>query len=189
MEVEFTMSKINWSVLELEKKIYDILSGIDDPDREGLVETPKRYMKFLHEFLNPEPFKMTVFDSEKYDEMIICNGIPFYSLCEHHIAPFFGTASVAYIPQKKIVGLSKLARTVDKFSRRLQNQERMTQQIANFISEHLEPKGVGVIVKARHLCMEMRGIKKSNVYTTTSCVKGVFMEDEKARNEFLRMAK
>jgi len=175
---------------QVEQNIYNILEYIkEDPKREGLLDTPKRYIKFIDEFLNPTPFKMTVFDSEQYDEMIVCNGISFYSLCEHHIAPFFGEATIAYIPCKKIVGLSKLARTVDKFSRRLQNQERMTQQIANFISEHLEPKGVGVIVKARHLCMEMRGIKKSNVFTTTSCLKGVLMEDEKARNEFLGMAK
>jgi GTP cyclohydrolase I len=161
----------------------------EDPEREGLKETPKRYIKFLEEFLSPPEYTFTTFDSEGYDEMIIESEIPFQSLCEHHCAPFWGTGAIAYVPNKKIVGLSKLARCLESFSRRLQNQERITMQVANFINEHLEPKGVAVLLKARHTCMEMRGVRKSGVWTTTSCLKGCFKEDLNCRNEFLQLVK
>ena len=160
----------------------------EDPDREGLQETPKRYVKFLTEFLKPKPFKMTVFDSENYDEMITQVNIPFFSLCEHHLAPFFGTAAVAYIPNGKIVGLSKLARTVDWFANRLQNQERITNQIAEHLEKVLKPQGVAVVLQARHLCMEMRGVKKHDTFTMTSAVRGLLKTDNKAREEFLTLA-
>jgi GTP cyclohydrolase I len=161
----------------------------ENPEREGLKETPKRYIKFLEEFLSPPEYTFTTFDSEGYDEMIIESEIPFQSLCEHHCAPFWGTGAIAYIPNKKIVGLSKLARCLESFSRRLQNQERITMQVANFVNEHLEPKGVAVLLKARHTCMEMRGVRKSGVWTTTSCLKGCFKEDLNCRNEFLQLVK
>ena len=178
--MEYPINSAEYHFKELLKKLGE------DPDREGLKETPKRYIKFYKEFLAKPEFKFTTFDSEGYDQMIVQNNIPFYSLCEHHIAPFFGTGVVAYIPQGRIVGLSKLARTLDHFARRLQNQERITNQVAELIQEKLNPKGVAVILKAKHLCMEMRGVKKHDTYTTTSKMIGAFRNDEKARNELLQ---
>lgn len=164
-----------------------ILAAIgEDPSREGLKETPKRYIKFLREFLEPKVFNFTTFDAEGTDEMIIQTNIPFFSLCEHHIAPFFGTAAVAYIPNGKIVGLSKLARCVDLYANRLQNQERITTQIAERLWEELNPKGVAVSMKAQHLCMCMRGVKKHDTWTITNKLLGVFKEGD-ARNEFLKL--
>tara|TARA_R110002020_G_scaffold212120_1_gene418549 strand:+ start:8268 stop:9092 length:825 start_codon:yes stop_codon:yes gene_type:complete len=159
----------------------------EDPTREGLLETPKRYIKFLKEFLEPKEFNFTSFDSEGADEMIVQTNIPFYSLCEHHIAPFFGIANVAYIPSEKIVGLSKLARTVDLYANRLQNQERITTQIAERIQKELNPLGVAVNLKAQHLCMNMRGVKKHNTWTATSKMIGIFKNDNKARTEFFNI--
>lgn len=157
----------------------------EDASREGLRDTPKRVMKFYREFLSPEEFNFTTFEGESYDEMIIQKDIPFFSLCEHHLAPFFGTATVAYIPDGKIVGLSKLARTVDLYARKLQNQERITSQIAEKLQKELEPRGVAVTLKARHFCMEMRGIKTHDVQTITSKLTGFFKDDAKARAEYL----
>jgi GTP cyclohydrolase I len=157
----------------------------EDTNREGLKDTPKRYVKFMREFLEPKEFNFTSFDSEGTDEMILQTNIPFYSLCEHHTAPFFGVANVAYIPNGKIVGLSKLARTVDLYANRFQNQERITSQIAERIEKELNPKGVAVSMKAQHLCMCMRGVKKHDTWTTTTKLLGAFKDDEKARNEFL----
>ena len=174
---------------DIQKNIRAIIESLDDnPDREGLIDTPRRYESFLREFLSPEDFSPTVFTSEGYDEMIVQRNIPFYSMCEHHLLPFFGTATVAYIPGDKIIGLSKLARTVDYFSRRLQNQERVTMQIADFLNNELSPKGVGVVLTARHLCMEMRGIEKPGAETTTSCLRGLFKTDASTRSEFLDLA-
>jgi GTP cyclohydrolase I len=158
----------------------------ENPQREGLQETPKRYIKFMREFLEPKEFNFTSFDAEGTDEMIVQSNIPFYSLCEHHTAPFFGTGVIAYIPDKKIVGLSKLARTLDLFANRFQNQERITTQVATKIWEELSPRGVAVSLKAQHLCMCMRGVKKHDTWTTTTKLLGVFKEDDKARAEFLR---
>lgn len=159
----------------------------EDVHREGLKETPKRYIKFMREFLQPKIFNFTTFDAEGTDEMIVQTNIPFYSLCEHHIAPFFGTANVAYIPNNKIVGLSKLARTVDLYANRLQNQERITLQIAERLHKELNPIGVAVHLKAQHLCMNMRGVKKHDTYTSTSKLIGVFKTDTKARSEFFNI--
>jgi GTP cyclohydrolase I len=159
----------------------------EDVDREGLKETPKRYAKFLREFLEEKEFNFTTFDSEGMDQMIVQRDIHFFSLCEHHLAPFFGTATIAYIPSKKIVGLSKLARVVDHYANRLQNQERITQQIADRIEEELEPLGVAVSLTAEHLCMSMRGVKKPGAKTTTQCLKGRFMTDQQTRSEFMRL--
>tara|TARA_R100000935_G_scaffold4209_1_gene10152 strand:+ start:1218 stop:2060 length:843 start_codon:yes stop_codon:yes gene_type:complete len=161
----------------------------EDVNREGLKETPKRFVKFFNEFLNPPKWNCTTFEGEGYDEMIIQTNIPFHSLCEHHIAPFFGTGTIAYIPSKKIVGLSKLARTLETFSRRLQNQERITMQVAEFLWNELEPIGVAVQLTAKHMCMEMRGVKKHNTHTTTTKLMGVFKSDQSARHEFLNAIK
>ena len=167
-----------------------ILSALgEDITREGLKETPKRYVKFMREFLEIKPFNFTCFDSEGTDEMIIQTNIPFYSICEHHTAPFFGVANVAYVPDKKIVGLSKLARTVDLYANRFQNQERITTQIAERLEVELNPKGVAVSLKAQHLCMCMRGVKKHDTWTITNKLTGVFKVDDKARSEFMQFVK
>ena len=161
----------------------------EDVNREGLKDTPKRYVKFFKEFLNPPKWNCTTFKGEGYDEMIVQTNIPFHSLCEHHIAPFFGEGNIAYIPNERIVGLSKLARTLETYSRRLQNQERITTQVAEFLWKELQPKGVAVVLTAKHMCMEMRGVKKHDTNTTTSKMMGSFKEDYKARTEFLNLIK
>ena len=157
----------------------------EDVNREGLLDTPKRYVKFFKEFLNPPQWKCTTFEGEGYDEMIVQTNIPFYSLCEHHIAPFFGYGTIAYIPEKRIVGLSKLARTLETYSRRLQNQERITTQVAEFLQEELQPRGVAVQLTAKHMCMEMRGVKSHDTWTTTTKLIGFFKDKKDARDEFL----
>lgn len=173
-----------------EENIARLLQALgEDITREGLRETPKRYVKFMREFLEPKEFNFTTFDSEGADEMIVQTNIPFYSLCEHHLAPFFGVANVAYIPNGKIVGLSKLARTVDLYANRLQNQERITSQIAERLVKELNPLGVAVTMKAQHLCMNMRGVKKHDTWTTTSKLIGVFKNDTDARREFFSLIK
>ncbi len=175
---------------DLENAVRTLLSAHDDPNREGLKDTPKRYVKFMSEFHNHEKeFNMTVFDSEGMDQMIVEVNIPFYSLCEHHLAPFFGTACIAYIPKDKIVGLSKLPRVLDFYARNFQNQERITKQVAKKLWDELNPRGVAVILKAQHLCMSMRGIKKHGVETITSEMLGTFREDLNCRNEFLTLIK
>lgn len=175
---------------DIEDSVVRILQYIgEDPNREGLKETPKRYIKFLKEFLAEPEWNFTTFSSEGYDEMIVQTNIPYYSLCEHHLAPFFGHGHIAYIPNGKIVGLSKLARTLDKFAHRLQNQERITQEVANYLMEQLDAKGVAVVLTAQHLCMEMRGVKKHDTHTTTSKMLGIFHEDEHAKHEFLNLIK
>ena len=176
--------------LKAEDNFAGILTYLgEDINREGLKETPKRYIKFMQEFLKPKEFKFTTFKNEGTDEMIIVQNIPFYSLCEHHIAPFFGVANVAYLPGKKIVGLSKLARVVDLYANRLQNQERITTQIAERIEKELEPLGVAITMKAQHLCMCMRGVKKHDTWTTTSKMLGVFKTNPDAKAEFLNLTR
>jgi GTP cyclohydrolase I len=180
-EIEITDEELN--------AVRVLLESIgQNTNREGLIETPKRYVKFLKEFCNPDEFNLTTFENDGSNEMIIVSNIPFFSLCEHHLAPFFGTASIAYIPNEKIVGLSKLPRTLDHFARRPQNQERITKQIADYLMTNLNPKGVGVILKARHLCVEMRGVEKHDCYTTTSAMMGCFNELN-CRQEFLSLIK
>ena len=172
-----------------------LLRGVgEDPTRDGLRRTPLRVAKSLR-FLT-DGYRMdaesllqaAVFESDT-DEMVVVKDIEIYSLCEHHMLPFFGRAHVAYLPRDKIVGLSKLARVVDVFARRLQVQERMTSQIANAIQKALHPLGVGVIVEAQHLCMMMRGVTKQNSSTVTSCMVGGFRKDPKTRQEFLDIIK
>jgi len=181
--MEYSLNSPEWHFQQ-------ILAALgEDVNREGLVETPKRYIKFMKEFLNVPEFKFTTFAAENADEMITVSNIPFYSLCEHHVAPFFGTATVSYIPNNKIVGLSKLARVVDYFANRFQNQERITTQIAEKIQTELSPLGVGVCLKAQHLCMCMRGVKKHDTYTTTTKLLGVMKTDAQSKAEFLKFVK
>lgn len=161
----------------------------EDPTREGLLDTPKRYVKFMKQFLDKEDFNFTAFANEGTDEMVIQKDIHFFSLCEHHTAPFFGKAHVAYIPGEKIVGLSKLARTVKHYAERFQNQERITTQIAERLEKELAPKGVAVMLEAKHLCMEMRGVKTHDTSTITTKLTGAFKDNHDTRNEFLSAVK
>jgi GTP cyclohydrolase IA len=164
----------------------------EDPKREGLRRTPGRVarsLEFLTQGYRLDPQKIlndAVFE-ESYNEMLIVRDIDFYSLCEHHMLPFFGRAHVAYIPNGKIVGLSKIARLVEMYSRRLQVQERLTNQIAHVIEEVLQPRGVAVILEAQHLCMMMRGVQKQNSYAISSAMLGGFQSDEKTRGEFVQL--
>jgi len=172
---------------EVESNVKRIIQHFDNGNREGLQETPRRYVKFLKEFLSPAEFKFTTFDAENTDEIILVKDIEFHSLCEHHLAPFFGKGHVAYIPDKRIVGISKLARCLDWYARRMQNQERITTQVAERLMHELQPIGVAVVLEAHHTCMSMRGIKKQQSMTITSCMKGTFKTDINARNEFLKL--
>ena len=182
--------------MDLEKVqniVSDLLSEIgEDPKRDGLLNTPKRVAKAYEFFTSgykkkiEEVLNNAVFDV-KYDEMVLVKNIDFYSLCEHHMLPFYGKVHVAYIPDGKVLGLSKIPRIVEVFSRRLQVQERMTQQIADTIEEHLRPQGVAVVSEARHMCMMMRGVEKQNSSATASAVHGIFKEDPRTRSEFLNL--
>lgn len=178
---------------KIEDSVDNILKEIcEDPKREGLLKTPQRVAK-VYEFLTSgyqkdisEVLNGAIFN-EKYDEMVLVKNIDFYSLCEHHMLPFYGKIHIAYIPDGKIVGLSKIPRIVDVFSRRLQVQERMTQQIADTLNKYLEPQGVAVVSEAYHMCMMMRGVQKQNSSATTSAVHGIFKEDARTRTEFLNL--
>jgi GTP cyclohydrolase I len=164
----------------------------EDPDREGLRETPQRVaesLQFLTQGYRIDPeavLNEAVFD-ESYDEMVIVKEIDFYSLCEHHLLPFYGRAHIAYLPAGKIIGLSKIPRILDLFARRLQLQERLTQQVADWINQAIQPEGVGVVVEAFHLCMAMRGVEKQNCFATTSAMLGVFRDDRATRSEFMNL--
>jgi len=166
----------------------------EDPTRDGLEETPKRMeksMAFLtqgYQQLVASVLHGALFDVD-YDEMVIVRDIEFYSLCEHHLLPFFGKAHIAYVPQGKVVGLSKLPRIVDVFARRLQVQERLTQQIAEAIEDAIQPQGVGVVIEAQHLCMMMRGVEKQSSLTVTSSLRGVFKTQQQTRSEFLALVR
>lgn len=175
--------------------VAQLLRHLDpEPDREGLLDTPRRVEKAFRYYTqgyDQDPYEAignALFEPET-DEMVVVKDIELYSMCEHHLAPFFGKAHVAYVPRGKIVGLSKIARVVDVFARRLQVQERLTQQIARAIEEVLEPKGVAVVIEAAHLCMMMRGVQKQNSSTVTSCLLGVFRSDMRTRAEFLDLVK
>lgn len=164
----------------------------EDPGRDGLLKTPERVQKALEFFSKgykqdlKEILNEALFDID-YEEMLIVKDIDFYSLCEHHLLPFFGKCHVAYIPTKKVIGLSKLPRIVEVFSRRLQVQERLTKQIADAIQETISPQGVGVVMKAQHLCMMMRGVEKQNTVAVSSAMLGTFRSDHKTREEFLNL--
>ncbi len=179
----------------LSDAVYAMLQGIgENPEREGLLKTPERVAKSLR-FLtkgyhqDPEELLKNAVFTEAYDEMVLVKDIDLFSMCEHHILPFFGKAHIAYIPDGKIVGLSKLARVVEVFARRLQVQERLTQQIRDAIQNVLNPKGVAVVIEAKHLCMVMRGVEKLNSVTTTSAMSGQFITSQSTRSEFLRLIK
>jgi GTP cyclohydrolase IA len=172
----------------------EVLRRFDaDPTRDGLVRTPERVqksMEFLTKGYKEDPADVlcgALFDVD-YNEMVIVKDIEMYSMCEHHMLPFFGRVHVAYIPNGKVIGLSKMARLVEIFSRRLQVQERLTRQIADAIQDAIHPQGVGVVIEARHLCMMMRGVEKQNSKTITSAVRGLFRTDPRTREEFLTLA-
>jgi GTP cyclohydrolase I len=175
---------------KFEQSIRNMLKIVgEDPNREGLLKTPERVYKafnFLTKGYKQDPKEVlneALFTSSN-DEMVLIRDIEFYSMCEHHLLPIIGRAHVAYIPDGKVVGLSKIPRMVEVFARRLQIQEQMTEQIADAITEVIKPKGVGVVIQARHMCMEMRGVEKVNSITTTSALRGMFRE-QKTRSEFL----
>ncbi|HIG51685.1 MAG TPA: GTP cyclohydrolase I FolE [Candidatus Marinimicrobia bacterium] len=181
------------NVSKIEKLIEELLLEIgEDPKREGLIKTPERVAKawkFLAKGYKQElgtVINEAIF-TEEYDEMVTVKDIDFFSLCEHHLLPFFGKAHVSYIPNGKIIGLSKIPRIVDMFGRRLQVQERMTHQIAETINDVLSPKGVAVVLEGEHMCMQMRGVEKQNSYATTSAMIGQFRKDSKTRDEFLKI--
>ncbi len=179
----------------MEQEVRKILEELgENPDREGLRHTPKRveaafrfltrgYREDVEEVLNGALFTV------EYDEMVIIRDIEVYSLCEHHLLPFFGKCHVGYIPSNKVIGLSKIPRIVDIFARRLQVQERLTQQIAQTIEAQIHPRGVAVVVEARHLCMMMRGVQKQNTWMVTSAMLGKFREDQRSRTEFLDLVR
>ena len=177
----------------MEEQIRHILKALgEDPDREGLTRTPHRVaqaLAFLTQGYQQDPAKVIndALFTEDYEEMIVQRDIDFYSLCEHHLLPFFGKAHVAYIPHHKIVGISKLARLVDVYARRLQVQERLTNQIANTIMEKLDPLGVAVVIEAEHLCMRMRGVEKQNSMIITSTLLGAFRTRQETRQEFMTL--
>tara|TARA_B100000900_G_scaffold32531_1_gene24600 strand:- start:4936 stop:5535 length:600 start_codon:yes stop_codon:yes gene_type:complete len=182
----------NSKIIDSLKDKYEvILEEIgEDPKREGLLKTPERVAKAIQYLTHgydtdPSEILKSAMFAEDYNQMVLVKDIELYSLCEHHMLPFFGKAHIAYIPNGHIVGLSKIPRVVDAFSRRLQVQERLTNEIRDCIEETLSPKGVAVVIEAKHLCMQMRGVQKQNSVTTTSAFSGAFMESEKTRAEFM----
>lgn len=163
------------------------ISSVDRED-ESLVGTPARVARAYAEFLSPEPFDLTTFpNDERYDELVVTRDISFHSLCEHHLLPFVGVAQIGYLPADRILGLSKLARVVEHFSRRLQVQERLTCQVASWLNDQLAPKGVGVVLEAEHLYMSLRGARATGARTMTSALHGLVREDERTRSEFLSL--
>jgi GTP cyclohydrolase IA len=181
------------NIEELSTIYYKVLNLIgEDPEREGLKRTPLRVAKAIHFLtngynMNPEKILKSAMFKEEYKQMVIVKDIDLYSMCEHHMLPFFGKAHVAYIPDGYITGLSKIARVVEAFSRRLQVQERLTTQIRNCIQETLHPLGVAVVIEAQHMCMQIRGIQKQNSVTTTSAFTGIFLEQLNTREEFIHL--
>jgi GTP cyclohydrolase I len=171
--------------------VRDLLVALgQDPDNEHLSATPGRVARAFAEQLTPEPFSPTTVPNEEgYNELVLVRDIPFHSLCEHHLLPFIGTAHVADLPKDRIVGLSKLARVVEHFSRALQVQERMTQQIADWLVSELQPRGVGVVLQAEHTCMQLRGAKVTGTETVTSALHGLVRDDARTRSEFLGLVR
>jgi len=180
-------------VKELASHYKEILGLLgEDPEREGLIKTPERVAKAMLYFTSgydqkPEEIIRSAMFTEDYKQMVVVKDIEIYSLCEHHMVPFFGKAHVAYIPNGKVVGLSKIPRVVDAYARRLQLQERLTMQIKDCIQNTLNPLGVAVVIEARHLCMSMRGVSKQNSFTTTSDFTGAFLKDLRTREEFMKI--
>ena len=180
---------------ELADNIKSVLSEIgENPEREGLLKTPERVAKSMEFFTNgyekdPAAILKSAMFAEDYSQMVLVKDIELYSLCEHHLLPFFGKAHVAYIPNGHIVGFSKIPRIVDVFARRLQVQERLTDEIKDCLQDTLNPKGVAIVIEAQHLCMQMRGVQKQHSSTTTSAFSGIFISDEKTRAEFMNLIK
>lgn len=176
----------------IEKAVLEILEAVgENPDREGLKDTPARVARMYAELLEGmqhEPIEhlKSIF-REKYDEVVLLRDIPFYSVCEHHMMPFIGKAHIAYLPDGQVLGVSKLARIVDSFARRLQLQERLTVQIAEFLMQNLQPKGVAVVLEASHSCMTIRGVKKPGGVMVTSALRGIFKKDSRSRSEVLTL--
>lgn len=179
----------------IQNAVREILIAVgEDPDREGLIETPKRVANMYEEIfagLTEDPKQhIKLFNEQSNDEMVIVKDIPFYSMCEHHLLPFFGKAHIGYIPSNnKIIGLSKLARIVDNFAKKPQVQERLTSDIADFLNDNLQPKGVAVIMEAEHMCMTMRGARAAGAKTQTSALRGIMRTDAKTRAEVLSLLK
>ncbi|MHC4887912.1 MAG: GTP cyclohydrolase I FolE [Planctomycetota bacterium] len=184
--------KMSVDIERIEKAVAEILSAVgEDTGREGLKVTPGRVARMYAELLSgmqedPKEHLGSVF-TENYDEVVLLRDVPFYSICEHHLMPFIGSAHVAYLPSGSVLGVSKLARIVDCFARRLQTQERLTYQIADFIMNSLKPQGVAVVLEASHSCMTIRGIKKPGSVMVTSALRGIFKRDPKSRNEVLSL--
>jgi len=174
---------------EAENAVRALLRALgQDPDLEHLQQTPRRVADAYAELLTPEPFNLTTFaNDEGYDELVLARDIPFQSLCEHHLLPFHGVAHVGYLPGERIVGLSKLARVLEQFARRLQVQERLTQQVADCLDSHLRPTGVGVVIEAEHQCMSLRGVRAHGSRTVTSALHGHLRQDPAARQEFFAL--
>ena len=173
-----------------ELAVSDLLVALgQDPDDEHLADTPRRVAAAYQEMLTPRSFDLTTFpNDEGYDELVLARDIPFHSLCQHHLLPFKGVAHVGYLPGDRILGLSKLARVVELFARDLQVQERLTKQVADWLQDHLAPKGVGVVLEAEHLCMSLRGVQASGSRTVTSALHGLLREDSRSRAEFFSLA-
>jgi GTP cyclohydrolase I len=173
----------------VERAARDLLAALGaDLGSEGLRDTPRRMADAYTELLTPQPFSLTTFpNDEGYDELVVVRDIPFHSLCMHHVLPFHGVAHVAYLPAERILGLSKLARVVELFARDLQLQERLTTQVASWLQEQLQPKGVGVVLEAEHLCMSLRGVQKPGAKTVTSALHGLVRDDPRTRAEFLNL--
>jgi GTP cyclohydrolase I len=184
--------KAQVDLARIEKAVKEILVAVgEDTKREGIKDTPERVAKMYSELLagmgqDPKMYIESVFP-EKYDEVVLLRDIPFYSICEHHLMPFIGSAHVAYLPAGKVLGVSKLARIVDCFARRLQVQESLTAQIADFLMESLNPRGVAVVLEASHSCMTIRGIKKPGSMMVTSALRGIFKKDPRSRNEIISL--
>ena len=173
-----------------ERAVADLLTALgQDTGDEHVQDTPRRVAASFAEMLTPRPFSVTTFPNEEgYDELVVARDVPFSSLCQHHLLPFKGVAHVGYLPGERIVGLSKLARVVELFARRLQVQERLTKQVADWLERHLEPRGVGVVVEAEHLCMTLRGVQAAGSLTVTSALHGLVRDDARTRAEFLSLA-
>ena len=182
-------SKID--LISAELAVADLLVALgQNIEDEHTRETPRRVAAAFAEMLTPRPFNLTTFpNDEGYDELVLAKDIPFHSMCQHHMLPFKGVAHVGYLPGERIIGLSKLARVVEKFARRLQVQERLTKQVADWLQEELRPKGVGVVLEAEHLCMSLRGVKADGSRTVTSALHGLLREDERSRSEFFALTR
>jgi GTP cyclohydrolase I len=178
-------------LVRAERAVADLLAALgQDPTSEELAETPRRVAASYAELLTSAPFTLTSFpNAEGYDELVLVRAIPFQSLCQHHLLPFVGVAHVGYLPADRILGLSKLARVVELFARRLQFQERLTTQVANWLQDELAPRGVGVVLEAEHLCVTLRGVQATGARTVTSTLHGLLRSDPRSRQEFLALAR